>query len=458
MPNIVTVNVSQLIAPTPSALQQTGALISQGGTTTVPGTITLLVQPSSLTPALSVPLALTTIAWNSSVVTATAVLAHNLTIGDTVLMVIAGAAPSGYNGTFTATVTTTTAFTYPLTLNPGSSTLPGTYLLESAVELNAMVTTFFAQGNQQSVYVLELGSGNAADGVTYLTAWITANPPFFYSYLVPRAWASASTYWTMVANFESTTAKTYFFTTMTNSNYTNFTPLMKSVFGIIEAPGIPSTEFSLASVFWNTLSYLPSTTNKVTPLSFSFLFGVTPYPIMGNQALLQTYKNAGINYVSTGAEGGISDAMIVWGTMMDLNPFNYWYSVDWMAINCQLNIAIEIINGSNNPINPLYYDQAGINRLESRVAQVVSSGVTFGLVLFQPIQLSLDGPILNQAIDNETYLGNSLVNAVPFIRYSEENPSDYKIGRYSGLSVIFTPARGFTQVIINLLASNFVTI
>ena len=456
MPNIVVVNVSQLIAPTPSKLQQTGAFISQGATTTVPGTISLLTQLSDLTPIINGAHAITTITWLSSVATVTASAPHGFTISDTLLVTIVGATPAGFNGTFTATVTGASTFTYPLVVNPGSSASSGTYTLEDVAELNAMATTFFAQGNAQAVYVLELGPGNAADGVTYLTNWITNTQQFFYAYLVPRAWASAPSYVTMVANFEAPTKKTYFFTTMTNSNYTTFTPLMKSVVGLIEAPGIPATEFSLAAPFWVALHQLPSTTNKVTPFCFTYLFGVTPYPTFGNSALLATYANAFVNVVGTGAEGGIAGAILLYGTTMDGNDFTYWYSVDWVQINVDLNVSNAIINGSNNPINPLYYNQPGINVLESAIASTMNSAVTFGLALFPAIQTALDGPILNQALFNQTYIGFTIVNAVPFIRYSEENPSDYQIGRYAGFSVVYTPSRGFKQVLINLVVSQFV--
>jgi hypothetical protein len=456
MPNIVIVNVSQLVAPTPNKLQQTGAFISQGGTKNAPGTISLLTQLSDLTPIINGGYAITSITWASSTATVTTTAPHGFTNGDTLLITIVGATPTGYNGTYTATVTSASVFTYPLSVNPGSSDSIGTYTVEDVAELNAMATTFFAQGSSQSVYVLEIGPGNAADGVTYLTNWIINTPQFFYAYLVPRAWASAPTYWAMVANYESSTAKTYFFTTMTNGNYTNFTPLMKSVFGLIEAPGIPTTEFSLAAPFWVMLHQLPSTTNKVTPFAYSFLFGVTPYPTMNNSALLTTWALANVNIVGTGAEGGISGAILSYGTTMDGNDFTYWYSVDWVQINVDLNVSNAIINGSNNPVNPLYYNQPGINVLESVIASTMNSAVTFGLALFPAIQVGLDGPILSQALFNNTYAGFTIVNAVPFITYSVENPSDYKIGRYAGFSVTYTPARGFRQIVFNLVVSQFV--
>jgi hypothetical protein len=469
MPNIVTVNVSQLIAPTPSTLQQTGALISQGGTNTAPGTISLLTGLGSLTPILNGAKAITSISWGSNLATVTTSAPHGFTIGDTLLMTIASASPVGYNGTFTATVTQPSVFTYPLAINPGGSSVTGTYSLEDIAELNAMATTFFAQGSQTPVYVFELGPGNPADGVIYLNNWITNNPQFFYSYLVPRGWANEPTFISMIASYEAPTKLTYFFVTPTLSNYTSFTPLMKDVVAQIEAPGIPSTEFSLASDFWVSLHYEPSTTNKVTPYAFSYLFGVTSYPTLNNGALMATLKTAAVNVVGTGASGGISENLIQWGTTMDGNDFTYWYSVDWHQINIALDVNNEIINGSNNPVNPLYYNQAGIDRLQARISRVVNRGVTFGLGLFTPIQTSLDGPDLNDVIDslsaigattinsgNNPYLGKAIVNAVPFITYRIENPSDYKIGRYAGFSIIYTPSRGFTNVIINLVVSQFV--
>ena len=470
MPNIVTVNVSQIIAAAPSKLQQTGAFISQGGTNTAPGTMTLLTGLNSLTPVLNGAKAITTITWAGAVATVTTAAPHGFTIGDTLLISIANALPTAYNGTFTATVTGASVFTYPLAINPGGTSFAGVYTPEDVAELYAMATTFFAQGNATPVYVFECGPGNAADGVTYLQAWIINNPQFFYSYLVPRYWASEPTFLAMIADYEAPTKLTYFWVSPTLANYTSYTALMKDVIAEVEAPGIPVTEFSLAAGFFVALSYRPSTTNKVTPFAFSFLFGVTNYPTLNNGSLFLTLQNAGVNLVGTGASGGISENLIQYGTTMDGHDFTYWYSVDWHQINISLQVNNAVINGSNNPVNPLYYNQDGINRLSAVIASVVNDGVTFGLGLFPPIQTSLDGPALDQVLNNlealsavslstnvnTPYLGAAIVNAVPFINYSLENPDDYNIGRYAGFSVIYTPARGFTNVIINLVVSQFV--
>ena len=634
MTAIVTVNVTQTIAPAPSTLQKTGAFISQGGTNTTAGTSTLLTQLADLTPLLPTAAALTSTVWvTTNVVTATTTQVHGLPLHDVVELTIAGVSSTtagAYDGTFACTITGTSAFTYelPLASAPGAGS-GGTWINSSAGEITTMAETFFSQGAQQGVYVLELGAGNPSEGVAFLESWIVANPGVFYSYLVPRLWDANPAFLTLLSQNESTTAKTYFFTTTNLQNYGNYTSLMKSCFPLIECPsygvwkgnaltgltyagawavndltaiawagtnggtvtattttahgvqpgqqftisgvtpagynttaialpgttgstllyalgtnpgaetvlgqlnasvggtvtattttahgvlpgqtfkiagsvgetiangyngtfiaepgttgstllysvpadpgtestdgallasyyssaGIPATEFSCAAPFWVTLNYDPSTTNRVTPTAFSFLFDVTPFPTQGNAAILQTLQNNYINVVGTGAEGGISDAILLWGTTRDGRDFTYWYSVDWVQININLSISNAIINGSNNTINPLYYNQVGINRLQQVAASVLSSGLTFGLVLGTVKQVQLDGPDFAAALDAGTYAGLTVINAVPFVQYSQENPSDYAIGQYAGLSCVYVPTRGFVHIIFNINVTDFV--
>jgi len=431
MPNIVTVSVSQQVASAPSTLQRTGALISQGATTlSVDGT-QLLTQASDLATIIKTPIAITGLSWSGGTVTVTTASAHTIPAGDTVLGVIAGASPTNYDGTFACTYVSPTSFTYPLASNPGTETTLGTFELYSVAELQAMVNTFFAQGSSQSVYVLELGTGTAAQGVTALTSYLTNPTIKFYSYLFPKVWDVESTAANLVSQYDSTTAQTYFFVTTTTSTYTSWTN-KKSVFAMLQSPSAPSTEFSAAAVFHATLSYNPSSSNLASPLAFTYLYGVTPYVL--SNAVQTTMKTNGVNWVSTGAQGGINLELVVWGTTMDLNPWNYWYSVDWISINVALYLSGAVINGSNNPTNPLYYNQAGINTLQKVAQATVNNGISFGLIL-----------------------SPATVNAVPFSTYVQQNPSDYSTGTYNGLSCTFVPLRGFESITIYLTASNIPT-
>ena len=323
-----------------------------------------------------------------------------------------------------------------------------------------MATTWFAQGSANGVYVLELGESTIVNGPALLTTWLTNNVATVYGLVVPRPWdnyAPAQTaFITLASAYESTTSKTYFFTTTTNSTYTNYSNLEKSLYTKIEYSGKLSTEYDVASDAWNVANYNPSPTNKVSPLAFSYVYDVTPYPTAGASTLFAAWKAAGVNWVGTGSEGGISTAIIFWGTTMDVNPFNYWYSVDWVSINLDLQVANTIINGSNNPINPLYLNQDGINRLQTAVSGVMNSAITFGLALGQVVLTTLDGPTFGAALNAGTFAGQVVINAVPFASYYTANPGQYKTGTYNGLSVTFTPLRGFESVTINVNVTNVV--
>lgn len=456
MASIVTVNVSTISAPAPLTLQQTGAFISQGATTAALNSRTLLTTLADLTAILKGALANTSLTWSGSVVTVTTAAPHGFTTSDTIQMTIAGVTPAAYNGNFLATITGASTFTYPLVSNPGSETVPGTYSAEDVSELLAMGTTFFAQGSQQSVYVIELGAGSAAEGVTALTTYIGNNPNTFYSYLVPRTWAAESTFLTLLASFEATTSKTYFHITATTGNYTNFTALMKCAIVMVEAPSIPALEFSAAASFYVTMHYAPAGTNKVPPSRFAFLFGVTPYPLPGNGALLTTLATANVNVVGTGAEGGLTNTIWNYGTTKDGKDFTYWYSVDWVQLNIDLAISNAVINGSNNTANPLYYNQDGINRLQAVAAQTIASGVSFGLILGAPVQTALDPNTFNANVANGLYANQTPINAFPFIPYSAANPNDYGIGRYAGFTIVYVPARGFATITFQVIVSTFV--
>lgn len=441
MTNIVIVKTTQTIAPEPATLQSSGALVSVGGTTQTAGNFTFLTQLSDLTSLLTPAAAITSLTWASEVVTVTTSAPHGLTDADIYSLTITGAVPVGYNGTFACTVTGASTFTYALTDDPGAETTPGTWAPASTAELLSMATTFFAQGASQGVFVLELGIAPVATAIAALSAYIVANPNsdyvagatgYFYSYLLPREWDANSALLAMLAEYENPDSSTYFYITSTTDTYTSYTNLMKCAKVMIEAPSIPALEFSHAADFQHDLAYAPSSINLVTPNAFAYLFGVTPYPTKGNSALLATLKATYINIVGTGAEGGISDTILLYGTTMDGRDFSYWYSVDWVALNLNLDISNAIINGSNNPQNPLYYDQAGINTLQAVAQDTMGRAVSFGLAL---------GPIT--------------VTAVPFATYVKANPSDFPEGVYNGLGVTYTPNRGFTSITFNVNVTDF---
>lgn len=443
--NLITqVNVTVNTPPIPNKLQSKICFISHGGTTTSNSAITLISSMLDITNILGASVAITSIAWSSNVVTVQTSAPHGLSVGDNATVV--GVTPTAYNGTFAvASIPDSTHITYALLSNPGSETVLGTLINADVAEVKAMFTTYFAQGSNYPAYVMELGSGTAASRISAFSTYLTANPGSFYVYVVPRGWDAESTFVTLVGNYNSNTDKVYFYVTTTLSTYTSF--ITKNVYMLIEAPTIPVTEFTIAFRAYWVASQNPSSTNQVPPSSYSFALGVTPYPVTNVQKT--TFETANLNYIGTGAEGGIANTIDFHGVLANGNPVNMWYSIDWVQINEQLVISNAIINGSNRQ-PPLYYNQPGIDLLQRVAGQLMANSISYGLTLGTLILTKLPQSDFIANVNAGKYLGNAVVNAEPFSVYTNENPNDYAIGQYNGLTAVYTPQLGFKHIVFNL--------
>lgn len=154
--------------------------------------------------------------------------------------------------------------------------------------------------------------------------------------------------------------------------------------------------------------------------------------------------------------GGITGNIIFQGKMSDGNAWNFWYSVDWAQINMAKAIANEVINGSATTLNPLYYNQNGIDRLQNRVRQVAVQGVTAGLGNGQVISTKLPVQQFLANYNAGLYNGSIVINAEPFSEYVAQNPADYGAGKYAGLSCIWIPQLPFLNIFFNLQATTLV--
>jgi hypothetical protein len=479
---IVTVNVSIIEAPTPNTYQRSGAFVVFGATTMAQGDTELLTQFSDLATWLRPNIAIATTAWAAGTTTCTTTLPlpGPPTVGDSFQLVLSGFTPAAYNGLHTVTVTAPSTFTFPLTTNPGSATIQGTAQLMTSIELSQEATTYFGQGNEVGVWILELGyQSSVTNQVGALQTWLTNNPLTIYNFLCPRVWGTVSAnlgtsavptaLTNLLKAYQNPEAMEYFWLTVTPTTMNNLGPTFKDVVQLIEAPVLtdptqvnltsPNGEMTIAAMFYNAVVYRASNTNRIAPMAFKYVYGVTNYPQKGNGPLLVSFKQANTNYISTGAEGGIAFTMIYEGVTLDGHDFfNWWYTIDWVQIQVNLDLSNAIINGSNNPLAPLYYNQDGINYLETVLMGTMQSAQTFGMVLGKIEMTQLDGPDLTAAIFGGTFAGKCDVNAVPFLNYTLANPGDYKIGEYDGLSTLFIPARGFIHILVNIVASDLVSI
>lgn len=530
--SIVTVHVSIVEAPTPINYQRTGAFVSFGATNMEPQSTHLLTQfedlqvpppedPAGL-PILIYPQKVQSATWAAGVMTVTTVdpIPSSPQIGDIMHLVMKDFEPigPGFNGLYGCTVTAPNTFTYPVPTNPGSMVNLGTFQPHASIELSQMATSFFGQGNEIGIWILELGfNANPDNNVLAMEQWLNENPLTIYGFLFPRRFgcdpfiigkaSQPLPFTNMLKRYEApSNTMEYFWLTVADGNSVPYPDMtmenlffpgqlgsgggkgtgssFKDVIQMVEAPvlqdpalifvpasGIdparwempnyldPEGEFTQAAMFYNALAFRPSNTNRISPMAFKFLYGVTEYPQRHNGPLLRAFKSANTNYVSTGAEGGISFTMVYEGVTLDGHDyFNWWYTIDWVQIEINLNLSNAIINGSNNPLAPLYYNQDGINYLEVVLFRTMASASTFGMVLGKIEMTGFDGPDLTAAINGGQFAGKCNVNAVPFLNYSLANPGDYKIGEYDGLSTLFIPARGFIHILVNVVATSLVSL
>lgn len=458
MPRIVTLNISQSNPATPNNLQQMGALISQGATTLAQGTDALITQVADLTPLLGGALGLTAISWSGGVAVATAAAPiPGLTTGDTFITAIGNTTPSGYSGIVLGTVTGANTFTFPLAVNPGAETVPGTYSPPNQQELIAMVTEIFAQSTSQAVYVLELGAGDGASGPTTLSTWIQDNPGIFYAYLVPRIWDATTNFINLLNTFTAPTAKTYFFVTTTVANYSQYAAI-KSAVPFVEAPAVQLTSFDCASLFqmwiYGTVNGPPSSASLMGPFGWRFSYGTTAWPQKGNAATLDQLDGAKINYITTGAQGGIATNCIANGFTGDGKPMQYWWAVDWLGINLPLNMANAIINAANNDF-PIDYNQSGIDTLQGNAKNTFQTASAYNLINGTIVGTDLTGTQFSENFNAGDYAGENVINAVPFATFVAQNPSAYAEEEYGGFSAVVTPTLGIESVIFNLDVTEF---
>ncbi|HBK4813241.1 TPA: hypothetical protein LLT22_001574 [Enterobacter asburiae] len=432
--NIVTVNVSQTIGATPSNLQQMSAVLSFGATFQEAGKPVLLTQSSDISDLVNNPISSLTAEASSFGSDFILVLPFTNSInrdpGSEVQITIQKCSPNAWNGTYLATVvdSKTLSWTVPGSTLDGQPTTVGTFSLIGSDALVTAVDTFFAQGNSVGTYLLELGYQDdlPKNEVAALKTYMQEPLKRFYAYLVPENWKANADFINLAKLYTANEAKQYFFVLEDTPDDTNYvTPYagIKSIIAMADDT-YPATN-AAAAAMWNLVSASPSEINKVPPMAFRYLQAVNANA--AKASILTTMVKQNINYVDTGAEGGISNTMLVKGVTSDGNDMTYWYSVDWVQINVDMMLANAVINGSNNPINPLYYNQDGIDRLQQVAQGVFNTGVSYGLVN-----------------------GQTPVNAVPFKTYIKNNPNDYGIGRYAGLSATYTPMRGFVEIIFNI--------
>ncbi|WP_186084928.1 hypothetical protein [Burkholderia gladioli] len=427
---IVNLNVTVTRAPTPSQLQRSGAIVSVGGTNLATGTYLYCGLLSDMTSVLSG-------SGNSAELQnmATTYFAQGSSVGFYVLELGAETGVDEGIGLLQSWITANPGVFYAYLVpaawdfskdevgsviisNGGSgyTSAPTVTFAAPTTGVTATGTAIVQNGKVVSVTITNPGSGyTAAPTVTFTGGGGTG---------AAATSNLASALNILAGQYSSPTGKTYFFVSTIASNLANYATL-KSVFAVVPSPLAPSTEFTAAAFFYQWLANQPGAANKLAPMAYRYLFGVTPWPTQGYNSQINSILSAYGNIVLTGAEGGISTACIFKGTLMSGDQASWWYGIDWFQIQSKQALAAAVINGSNsNP--PLLYDQPGINTLESVAENTGSSAVAFGCA---------------QSVS---------ITATSFQQYTTQNPGDYSAGIYNGLAATVVGQNGFLTITFNI--------
>jgi hypothetical protein len=151
--------------------------------------LTAISTPTLVTFGIGTTASISTVTWSASVVTVTTSSAmFGVTTSSSYTGTISGVSVSGYNGTFTCTITSSTTFTYPLASNPGGAGSGGTYQLpvdSTAGSFSAYVSGGIVLPNTRNVTTSILDYPN-----TYSVTFV--NPPL-QSVGVSLTWNTIST-------------------------------------------------------------------------------------------------------------------------------------------------------------------------------------------------------------------------------------------------------------------------
>lgn len=423
-PIIVNLTAVLTQAPRPSQLQQSGVMISVGGTSLATGTYQFIGQASDLTSILQAGEGNAT----ELQVFGNSFFGQGNSVGFYVLEL----------GSQTDSIAGIEALQTWIVANPA---IFYAYLVPSSWDTNDEVLGSIIITNPGSGYVtaptvtITGGGGTGATATAAIengaVVSVTVTPGVGYTsapavaFSAPPAGGTTATGTANLAaelnilagQYASPTSKTYFFITSTTAGVGTYQP-NKSVFACVNSPTATSQESVTAAMFYQWLVNNPGPANKLAPMSYRYLFGITPWPESGYSTQINSILTAYGNIALAGSEGGISTACQFKGMTSDGTQASWWYGIDWFQIQVKLMLANDVINGSNrNP--PLLYDQPGINELQAVAQQVADNAVTFGCAL------------------------SAIVNSIDFATYSVQKPSDYKAGIYSGLSANVVGQNGF---------------
>lgn len=295
----------------------------------------------------------------------------------------------------------------------------------------ARLSVYFTNCTNNGITLISVQTG--ATGVATLDAYITANRTKVYSIYVDSSFYPLAEYAALALKYSGDADMLYFtnevtdyVTSGTGTDWVdNDLKGLKSVWGVLPNP-TKATEWPGMAQFGKRAAYVVSDTNRMTSMRGKLVSGVTAYDV--NKTLNTNLTTDNVNWCDTTHSGGFEGVMCWPGVFADGRNHSYWYAIDWAQLNIKVQMNNALINAANDPSNPIYYDQNGIDRLASVIQSVLTTGVKYGLF-------------------NQTKLASQ--------DFADVSASDYASGIYNGFAITIRVQGEFKTLTIGVNFTDF---
>ena len=178
-----------------------------------------------------------------------------------------------------------------------------------------------------------------------------------------------------------------------------------------------------------------SDTNPSSPFNYKAILGVKYQCLI--QSLQQNLIQKSLNFMATLA----NNSVLLNGRYTDSFPIEYRYQWDLVSFEVENALQTLILNGVNNPIYIVKYNQDGIDTIRSNIKATLNRMINWGCVTDFSARI-------NSATGDMENIGD--ITAIDFNSYVSANPTDYENEIYAGISFYLRIGRYIRQVILSI--------
>ena len=303
--------------------------------------------------------------------------------------------------------------------------------------------SYFGQNNAGSAIVLETTGADVPAAVANLATYITTANKRVYKYSVPNTFYNEATFATLVGTYTglALSSSQYFSSEINTTPLPSVDPIFaafkdkRNYMGFFPSPTITEAVDGAITGILASPVYNVSATNLFTQVSNKLCNNITPNDTLPKATYIDLAEN-NVIWVQTVA----TQVVVAGGTYLDNTGWEYYYSSDLLQFNMENAVQQALINGANNPLQRIAYDNAGVLTLKSVIEGSVRNLVAAGGATDFGTGLDV----------NNVIVGSGEINYIPYAIYRRDNYVNYTEGKYDAYSLAIDITRFILQVTINI--------